>query len=132
MEVKNRRENLLTEKIPPVIRDPAGIVDEAVKQVSKVYKLSKSSYTELKNSLGKPALYYADFVIPWGMEETTPVYRTVRLYMIPSKPADEEKIEFYANFKWINTSNVGKAGIMCLTASSGDTPTSRIGEPYYL
>ena len=132
MEVKNRRENLFIKEIPPTIRDPDKIIADAVKEVSKLYKLSKASYTELKDSLGKPAIYYADFSIPWGVDDGTPVYRTVRLYMIPSKPTEENKIEFYANFKWVNTSNVGKAGIMCLTATSGDTPASRIGEPYYL
>lgn len=130
LEVKNRRENVLTEKIPPVIRDPSAIVEEAVKEVSKTYRLSKATYTELKNSLGKPALYYGDFEVEWGAVDGVTQFRVERLYFSPVKVDELNTIEFYASCtygKQVDDTVVRTPAIMCLVATTGDTPASRIG-----
>ena len=134
-EVKNRRENLFVDKIPPLVRDPDKIVEEAVKEVSKSYRVNRTSYTDLKNSLGKPAIYYGDFEIPWGRDEHgNTIFKVKRLYMTPVNVTNESKIEFMSIYdygKQVGDSVVVYPACMTFTASSGDTPTERIGAPYY-
>ena len=127
-EIVNRREDVFNEAQPVVIPDVESVIDEAVKRATPGYSLTKTSYTELRNSLGKPAVYYADINLPDGPDGGGVLqYKAGRVYFTPVRY--ENSVEFFAVTYVKDVQENTGAYVLRIVATSGDTPAGRIPYP---